>query len=1044
MGENEEKIDEALYSRQLYVLGHEAQRRMATSNVLIVGMSGLGVEIAKNVILAGVKTVNIVDDQIVKWTDLSSQFYCGEEDVGQRTRADASAPLLSELNPYVGVNKLESSVLKQEDLSQFKVVVLVDQPFSLQEEVDAKCHAQGIRFISTSSCGVFGSVFADYGKGFVIYDDNGEPPRQVMVAAVSKESPAVVTCLDEQRHDLETGDFVKFTEIKGMTELNDGKPRKVTVTGPSTFTIDEDVSDYGDYDNGGWAIQVKMPKSVDFEPLQTAKKNPEFLLTDFAKFDRPSTLHVCFQALEKYSGKHSSLPKPGSDEDAKCFLETVKEMAGETEIVDKVVTTFAKTCAGSISPIAAALGGIVGQEIMKAISGKFGPLKQFLYFDCTEVLPDDLPSEEQCAPADGRNDGQIAVFGRDFQEKIGNLKYFLVGAGAIGCEMLKVWAMMGLGCGTDGIIYLTDMDQIEKSNLSRQFLFRDRDIKKPKSIAAAEAIKKMNPSVKVKAFEARVGPETENLFDDAFWNSLSGVCNALDNVQARLYVDQRCVFYKKSLLESGTLGTKGNSQVVVPNLTESYGSSRDPPEKSIPICTLKNFPYMIEHTLQWARDQFEGFFRSTPEEVNNYIVKTDTYVDDLRRQGTSSMKTSLETIYNAVVRHRPKTIEDCVKWARLEFEELYAASIKQLLHSCPPDMVDRSGVPFWSGTKRCPTPIEFDVNSELHMDFVYHAASLRAESYGLDTKELTCESAKEMVKGVEVPKFKPKSGVKVATTDAEAEAQGGAAVTDDEDQLIEFYMAELTKANSFQEKFKMSPVEFEKDDDSNHHIDFITACSNLRATNYEIENADRHTSKRIAGKIIPAIATTTAYVTGVVCIELYKLVRLGYTEQSESEENAWTRPQDDAQMEARKKEEAKLLEIFKNGFVNLGLPFFAFSEPIAAPKNDMGKNRFWTLWDRFDIDRGEELSLEALLNLFKDEFGLNIVFVSCGVSFLYSSFTAKDKLKQRLPMKISEIAKTVGKIDFHEKQQYLIMEVCCNDEEGEDVEVPYIRYRFRW
>lgn len=65
-----------------------------------------------------------------------------------------------------------------------------------------------------------------------------------------------------------------------------------------------------------------------------------------------------------------------------------------------------------------------------------------------------------------------------------------------------------------------------------------------------------------------------------------------------LYMDRRCVYYNKPLLESGTLGTKGNVQVVIPKLTESYSSSQDPPEKSIPICTLKNFPNAIEHTLQ--------------------------------------------------------------------------------------------------------------------------------------------------------------------------------------------------------------------------------------------------------------------------------------------------------------------------------------------------------------------------------------------------------------------------------------------------------------
>ena len=87
-----------------------------------------------------------------------------------------------------------------------------------------------------------------------------------------------------------------------------------------------------------------------------------------------------------------------------------------------------------------------------------------------------------------------------------------------------------------------------------------------------------------------------------------------------LYMDRRCVYYRKPLLESGTLGTKGNVQVVLPNVTESYGSSQDPPERETPICTLKNFPNAIEHTLQWARDTFEGLFCHPPEYVNEYLT----------------------------------------------------------------------------------------------------------------------------------------------------------------------------------------------------------------------------------------------------------------------------------------------------------------------------------------------------------------------------------------------------------------------------------------
>lgn len=78
---------------------------------------------------------------------------------------------------------------------------------------------------------------------------------------------------------------------------------------------------------------------------------------------------------------------------------------------------------------------------------------------------------------------------------------------------------------------------------------------------SSQVIKRMNPEANVVAHENRVGPETENVYDDEFFESLDGVANALDNVDARIYMDRRCVYYRKPLLESGTLGTKGNTQV---------------------------------------------------------------------------------------------------------------------------------------------------------------------------------------------------------------------------------------------------------------------------------------------------------------------------------------------------------------------------------------------------------------------------------------------------------------------------------------------------
>merc|ERR1719473_965122 len=108
----------------------------------------------------------------------------------------------------------------------------------------------------------------------------------------------------------------------------------------------------------------------------------------------------------------------------------------------------------------------------------------------------------------------------------------------------------------------------------------------------------MNPALKAEALEIRVGTDTQDVFDDAFWKSIDIVVNALDNIQARQYVDSRCVWFAKPLLESGTLGTKANVQVVLPYLTQSYSDSQDPPEESIPLCTLRHFPNDINHTIE--------------------------------------------------------------------------------------------------------------------------------------------------------------------------------------------------------------------------------------------------------------------------------------------------------------------------------------------------------------------------------------------------------------------------------------------------------------
>lgn len=1001
------EIDEGLYSRQLYVLGHEAMRRMASSNVLISGLGGLGVEIAKNVILGGVKSVTLHDNKLTKISDLNSQFYLSDNDIG-KNRATSCCQKLSELNNYVPT-RIHDGTLDEETLKKYEIIVLTETTLDEQLRISDITRKYNKALIIADTCGLYSQVFCDFGNDFHVVDTNGEPPVSAMIASISNDNVGVVTCLDDTRHGMEDGDFVTFTEIQGMIELNNCEPRQIKVLGPYTFSIG-DTTSFSEYQRGGIVTQVKMPKSINFKPLNESIKAPEFIITDFGKFDSPQQLHIAFLTLHEYKKQHNNeSPRSWNQNDADEFINLAKEIKNkwdfnDTEINNDVFDVFSKISAGNLNPMCATIGGIVAQEVMKACSGKFSPIYQWLYFDAIECLPIDKNEikEADCLPIGSRYDSQIAIFGKNYQNKIGNLKYFVVGAGAIGCELLKNFAMLGIGA-NDGCITVTDMDLIEKSNLNRQFLFRPTDVQKAKSSTAARVIKEMNPMMNVISHENRVGPDTEKVYNDDFFNNLDGVANALDNVDARIYMDRRCVYYRKPLLESGTLGTKGNTQIVVPHLTESYSSSQDPPEKSIPICTLKNFPNAIEHTLQWARDNFEGLFRQSAENAAQYIADPQFIDRTLKLPGVQPLEV-LESVKTALVDDRPNTFNDCIKWARYHWQEQYNNQIRQLLFNFPQDQITSSGQPFWSGPKRCPVPLQFDINNQLHIDYIVAAANLKAKIYGININR-NYDDIKNIVSEIQVPVFEPKSGVKIAENDSQVQSSNGSGNVD-HDRLVQLQQ-ELPKSNELN-GLKIHPQEFEKDDDSNFHIDFIVAASNLRAANYNIPAADRHKSKLIAGKIIPAIATTTSVVAGLVCFELLKLAR-GFTD----------------------------LTLYKNGFVNLALPFFGFSEPISAPKLKYYDTE-WTLWDRFEV-KGE-MTLREFLDYFKNEHKLEVTMLSQGVCMLYSFFMAKAKCQERMGLPMSEVVKKVSKKKLESHVRALVFELCCNDEDGNDVEVPYVRY----
>ncbi|XP_018463821.2 ubiquitin-activating enzyme E1 1 [Raphanus sativus] len=1012
---NRQEIDEDLHSRQLAVYGRETMRRLFASNVLISGMHGLGAEIAKNLILAGVKSVTLHDERVVELWDLSSNFVFSEDDVG-KNRADASVHKLQDLNNAVVVSSLTTSLTK-EHLSGFQVVVFSDISLEKAIEFNDYCHTHQppIAFVKADVRGLFGSVFCDFGPEFEVLDVDGEEPHTGIIASISNEKQAFISCVDDERLEFQDGDLVVFSEVEGMTELNDGKPRKIKSARPYSFTLEEDTTGYGTYVKGGIVTQVKQPKLLNFKPLREALSDPgDFLFSDFSKFDRPPLLHLAFQALDRFTSGAGRFPVAGSEEDAQKLISiatAINTGQGDLKVDNldhKLLRHFAFGAKAVLNPMAAMFGGIVGQEVVKACSGKFHPLFQFFYFDSVESLPSEPLDSSDVAPRNSRYDAQISVFGAKFQQKLEDAKVFTVGSGALGCEFLKNMALMGVSCGDQGKLTVTDDDIIEKSNLSRQFLFRDWNIGQAKSTVAASAAAAINPKFNIEALQNRVGAETENVFDDAFWENLTVVVNALDNVNARLYVDSRCLYFQKPLLESGTLGAKCNTQMVIPHLTENYGASRDPPEKQAPMCTVHSFPHNIDHCLTWARSEFEGLLEKTPAEVNAYLSSPVEYTNSMMSAGDAQARDTLERIVECLDKEKCENFHDCLTWARLRFEDYFVNRVKQLIYTFPEDAATSTGAPFWSAPKRFPRPLQYSSSDPSLLNFITATAILRAETFGIPVPEWTKDpkAAAEAIDNVIVPDFEPRTDAKIVT-DEKATTLTTASV--DDAAVINDLIAKLEKCrHNLSPDFRMKPIQFEKDDDTNYHMDVIAGLANMRARNYSIPEVDKLKAKFIAGRIIPAIATSTAMATGLVCLELYKVLDGGHK-----------------------------VEAYRNTFANLALPLFSMAEPVP-PKVVKHRDMAWTVWDRWVL-KGNP-TLREVLQWLEDK-GLNAYSISCGSCLLFNSMFPRHK--ERMDKKVVDLARDIAKVELPPYRRHLDVVVACEDEDDNDVDIPLVSIYFR-
>ncbi|CCE80122.1 Piso0_003221 [Millerozyma farinosa CBS 7064] len=383
----------------------------------------------------------------------------------------------------------------------------------------------------------------------------------------------------------------------------------------------------------------------------------------------------------------------------------------------------------------------------------------------------------------------------------------MVGAGGIGCELLKNLVLSHVG-----EIHIVDLDSITLSNLNRQFLFRQKDIDKSKSLTVAEAVEAFN-YLNVKLVPHHGNIMDSDLFPVSWWSEFSYVFNALDNLEARRYVNQICLYLKKPLMESGTTGYDGQVQPIYPYVSECFDCQPKATPKSFPVCTIRSTPSQPVHCITWAKEFL--FAQIFDETSTNDQSEADRANQRRKLESETEDKAEIENMLREndefnelrnIVKSKTSTKDS--NFFEVLVNKIFSTDIERLLR------IDS----LWK-SRRKPTP-------------------LRIESYTKALKELSAErSAKDIV----VDETRVWS-------------------------VLENLFVLQAASSALHERLASSEsfISFDKDDDDT--LNFVVASANIRAFIFGIELKSKFDIKQIAGNIIPAIATTNAIIAGFSCL----------------------------------------------------------------------------------------------------------------------------------------------------------------------------------
>jgi len=324
--------DEAqLYDRQIRLWGLDAQRRLRGARVLLIGVGGLGAEVAKNIVLAGIKSITLLDHVKVSQEDFCCQFFVRRDDLGQN-RAESSLSNIQQLNPMVEVSAdIEDVTSKSDDFfTSFDIVCATCCSRSQLLRINGVCRENGIKFYAGDVTGFYGYMFAD-----LIKHDYAEE-----IPASSKPAE---------------------------TESGDGEPssKKAKVIMDTTVTVKKD------------SVFTPLSEALDMDWSAVPPR----------KLNRTPNAYFIMQILQEFhEQKGRSVSVEHHAEDKAALSELRKVVLDRLKVTNKQVVPedFADHCFAGLSPVCAVVGGVLGQEIIKAVSQKDAPHNNFFFFNGTD------------------------------------------------------------------------------------------------------------------------------------------------------------------------------------------------------------------------------------------------------------------------------------------------------------------------------------------------------------------------------------------------------------------------------------------------------------------------------------------------------------------------------------------------------------------------------------------------------------------------------------------------------------------------------------